>query len=420
VVCSARLASLVLIVVAGLAAGRATASRPVGANQNPSSRPVRVLLAAPRDEAPVRASSVWRLVDRQRRVIARGRPNENWLVQREPGRVRAMNAAGVRTAWFDGPAVLELSDSSASVVWDGRRYRGVLLYVPADTALFVVNRVHVEEYLRGVVPLETGTQLPAEHAAVEAQAVAARSFTYTRMLSSTWREYDLTASTLDQVYGGAEVETAVGDLAVASTAGWILAVGGRVVMAPYHSTCGGATSAPSEVWRTSTESFLRSVSDRVPGRERSYCETAPRFRWERTFSAAVLAAAVRRYAPAYARLPAGPLGAVRDVVVEGRTPSGRVSAVVVTMERARLRLRGDQVRYVLRTVGGEILPSTYFSLQPVVGGDGRLSQLVVRGQGHGHGVGMCQWGAIGRARAGQDFRAILRAYYPGAQLLRAS
>jgi stage II sporulation protein D len=55
----------------------------------------------------------------------------------------------------------------------------------------------------------------------------------------------------------------------------------------------------------------------------------------------------------------------------------------------------------------------------VTGSDGHLSRLVVRGQGHGHGVGLCQWGAIGRARAGHDFRAILRAYYPAAQIVRA-
>jgi stage II sporulation protein D len=67
----------------------------------------------------------------------------------------------------------------------------------------------------------------------------------------------------------------------------------------------------------------------------------------------------------------------------------------------------------LRGAGGEILPSTYFSLDAAPDGEGRLTRLVLRGRGNGHGVGMCQWGAIGRARAGFDFRAILRAYYPG-------
>ena len=76
------------------------------------------------------------------------------------------------------------------------------------------------------------------------------------------------------------------------------------------------------------------------------------------------------------------------------------------------------MRFVLRSVGGDLLPSTYFSLEPVIGRDGRLMQLTVRGTGNGHGVGMCQWGAIGRARAGQDVRTILRTYYPGTTLAR--
>jgi stage II sporulation protein D len=76
-------------------------------------------------------------------------------------------------------------------------------------------------------------------------------------------------------------------------------------------------------------------------------------------------------------------------------------------------LRGNDIRYVLRAPGGEILNSTAFKVQVATGRDGAVSQLVLRGTGYGHGVGMCQWGAIGRARAGQDFRTILRTYYPG-------
>ena len=77
---------------------------------------------------------------------------------------------------------------------------------------------------------------------------------------------------------------------------------------------------------------------------------------------------------------------------------------------------GQDVRYVLRAPGGEILNSTYFSVETAIGRDGSLSRLTLRGMGYGHGVGMCQWGAIGRARAGQDFREILGTYYPGADV----
>ena len=76
-------------------------------------------------------------------------------------------------------------------------------------------------------------------------------------------------------------------------------------------------------------------------------------------------------------------------------------------------MRGNDIRFVLRAVGGAPLNSTSFTPEPVIGAGGRITSLTLRGSGYGHGVGMCQWGAIGRSRAGQDFRTILRTYYPG-------
>ncbi|MGH7669857.1 MAG: hypothetical protein ACRENQ_10235, partial [Gemmatimonadaceae bacterium] len=74
------------------------------------------------------------------------------------------------------------------------------------------------------------------------------------------------------------------------------------------------------------------------------------------------------------------------------------------------------MRYVLRKYGGSILSSTDFSVKAERNEQGALTRVVLDGRGYGHGVGMCQWGAIGRARAGQDFRTILRTYYPGITL----
>ena len=78
---------------------------------------------------------------------------------------------------------------------------------------------------------------------------------------------------------------------------------------------------------------------------------------------------------------------------------------------------GPQVRRVLRTTTGDILRSTAFTLSATRAGR-RISRLVADGGGNGHGVGFCQWGAVGRARAGQDYQQILAAYYPGTELER--
>jgi stage II sporulation protein D len=156
------------------------------------------------------------------------------------------------------------------------------------------------------------------------------------------------------------------------------------------------------------------VSDRIPGTaDRYYCDISPRFSWTRSFSSEELDAAVRAYLASYTTVPSGGAGHVRGATVESRTASGRVARLLIAAERGNFALRGNDIRYVLRIPGGEILNSTYFSVQTESRGDGGLARLVVKGNGYGHGIGMCQWGAIGRARAGQSARFILATYYPG-------
>jgi stage II sporulation protein D len=123
-------------------------------------------------------------------------------------------------------------------------------------------------------------------------------------------------------------------------------------------------------------------------------------------------ASLAQYLRAYATVPAGGPGTARVIGVRTRTASGRVGVIDVETDRGMFPLRGNDMRYVLRRPGGEILNSTYFSVEPEYR-DGLVSRVTFRGQGNGHGVGMCQWGAIGRARTGQSFRTILGTYYPG-------
>ena len=216
----------------------------------------------------------------------------------------------------------------------------------------------------------------------------------------------------DQVYGGVEAERPLSDIAVASTSGLVLRYAGRIASAPYHSTCGGSTAEPSEVWNGESRSpYLRRVSDRIPGTDRFYCDRSPRFTWTREMSGEALSVAVDKYLRGRGRM--GSVGRIRDLRVESRTASGRVGVLVIDTDQGAQRLRGNEIRYALRSAGGDILYSTYFSMQePERDGDA-ITRVTLRGGGNGHGIGMCQWGAIGRARAGQDVRAILQTYYPG-------
>jgi stage II sporulation protein D len=348
----------------------------------------------------------------------RARGPDAWTIERRGRALRAVRQ-GTATSWSDGVLTLRPDRDDEFGVFSAQRFRGAIRVVATDTGIVVVNVLPIEWYLRGVVPLEIGPRAPNEQAAAEAQAIAARSYAAVRMASidashARNANYDMLATVADQVYGGADAEKPFANQAVDRTAGLVLRYNGRVVSAPYHSTCGGETAAPEEVWREPGEPFLQRVSDRIPGTsDRFYCDISPRFTWTRTFTSGELDAAMRAYLGAYAAVPPGGPGHIRSVTVGARTPTGRVARLLIAAERGNYTVRGNDTRYVLRTPGSEILNSTYFSAEPELRSDGELARLVVKGNGYGHGIGMCQWGAIGRARAGQSARSILATYYPG-------
>ncbi len=408
------------LLVAGTAL--AVAAHPADAGPGPRRQAVdeqlvRVALALGVEHARLSATSAWRIYAADgATILASAEAGEVWRFEADGQLVRAARADGVVVDYVNAPLVIRPAAWGGFVVHGGRRYRGEIVIHAADAGLTVVNRLPVDEYLKGVVPMEIGsTRTMEEFAAAEAQAVAARSYTYVRLgWISDRRLYDLRPTVVDQAYGGVNAETVVGTRAVESTAGLVLKYDGRLANAPYHSTCGGATAEAPEVWPTGGEPFLQRVSDRIPGSDRFYCDISPRFRWTREVPADRLDAAVARYLREYARVPSAGPGHVRSISILGRTPSGRVASVEITTGRGGpYKLSGNDARFILRSANGEILNSPWFAIDTAPSQGDRLSRVTLRGAGYGHGVGMCQWGAIGRARAGQDFRTILATYFPG-------
>lgn len=344
--------------------------------------------------------------------LARVRRGEQWRVEVGNGReVRAVRPDGVPTPWT--PALIARLHDDGFLTVNGKRYRGTLVVSAPDGGLSLVNHLPLDDYLRSVVGTEMGNRPRSDSAALQAQAVAARSFAYLKLNGRG--HFDIRASVADQAYAGVDAENAAGNDAVDATAGLMIRYQGRVANVFYHSTCGGSTAAPPEVWRTAGQPYLQVISDRIGSTNSYYCDRAPRFRWTRSWNATELNAVVEQYLKAYSAtaVPTGGPGAVRHVAVNGTTKSGRAAAIDVETTRGAYVVRGDDIRYVLRTSSGEILPSTYFSVEPEYGEDGLLKKITARGQGYGHGVGMCQWGALGRARAGHSFRQILSTYFPG-------
>ena len=386
---------------------------PVDSRPLASGRLIRVALSSGVAAVEIGATGTWVLLDEDGGVLLRVPATDTWRMEMRDRSLHAVRG-DIVTAGRAGPLTARADRPADFVVVNGKRYRGEVVLHARDDGLLLTNRLHVEDYLRGVVPLEIGRRVSGEEAAVAAQAVAARSYAYVRLSGGEARRYDLVATVQDQVYGGADAETPIADGAVWATRGLVLTYGGRMVNAPYHSTCGGSTAEVSEVWyRSGNEPYLRRVSDRIGDSDRFYCDPSPRFRWSKTLERSTLAASLERYLAQYVRVAGNRIGAVRGLEVDSKTPSGRVAALAVRTDRGRYLVRGNDVRFVMRVPNGEILNSTYFSVRTERDGDGRLARATFEGGGYGHGIGMCQWGAIGRARAGQDFRTILSTYYPG-------
>ncbi|HEX6943483.1 MAG TPA: hypothetical protein VF128_11190, partial [Gemmatimonadaceae bacterium] len=120
---------LSLLSVLGVAAAMSAAA-PV---QNPSSRPVRVLLASVPSEVAIGQSGRWKLVDDGRRVVATSESSDRWSVMRDGRRLRVIHADAPATPWITGSLSLELE--SGEVTWQQKSYRGVLTFVATDSAL---------------------------------------------------------------------------------------------------------------------------------------------------------------------------------------------------------------------------------------------------------------------------------------------
>ena len=396
-------------------------------------QPVRIALSTSDESAKVGGTGSWRVYSRNSsNLVVKGTAGDVMSIEPRGNQLVVIRGSGSATSRRAGPFLVRATTPGSFVTYEGKRYRGDLIITPNNVGLLVVNRLGVESYLRGVVPLEIGDRKPGEEAAVEAQAVAARSYTYIHMNEAGDRAFDMYGSVQDQAYGGVDAEKPMSDAAVNSTRDMVIKYAGRIINTPYHSTCGGSTAAVSEVWwRQPDQPYLRPVSDQIPGTSSYYCDPSPRFRWTTTFDANQLRATLEKYLgsvtpavePSVAPSPSAPqlsLGRITGFRVEGRTPSDRVSAVSIQTERGNYVVRGNDVRFILRTPGGGLLSSTYFTAETTSDGQGGIASLVIRGGGNGHGIGMCQWGAIGRARAGQDYRTILTTYYPGTTVSRVN
>lgn len=266
------------------------------------------------------------------------------------------------------------------------------------------RRVALEDYVRATIISEfappSGDPALVERM-LEVQAVIARTYAVAHLARHRAQGYDLCSSTHCQLYEPSRLKTsmwaAAAAEATANTAGMVLWYASGPARALFHADCGGHTSAVSEVWEGAPRPYLKAQVDGGPA-------LAAHTSWRFEVSAADLVRALNKD-------PRTRVGSrLHDVAISRRDDGGRAELVALRGSRTSV-VRGEALRTVLvRAFGPRSLRSTLFDVERRPGG------FAFAGRGYGHGVGLCQAGALARLKAGSRPEHVLSLYYPGTRL----
>ena len=292
---------------------------------------------------------------------------------------------------------------------NGKTYKGILRIDAFGNFVDIVNIINLEDYVKGVIakelPLGNGNE---NYEALKAFAICVRSYALKKLNEGNGL-FDIFPDTRDQVYGGQSAEELISNKAVDETEDIILVYDSKPATIYYHSTCGGFSENVENVFPQSHLPYLTSVKD---GRE-PYCNISPRFEWKEVYTEQQFIKQLYN-----AILISNKNYSIDDIKIESRFKSGRVNDLNIILNgrsgRREIHLYGNEIRSKIRTSERNLsLWSTMFDVKVNENGN-----IIFYGNGFGHGVGLCQWGAIGQSRLGIDYKNILAHYYPGTVLGR--
>ncbi len=311
-----------------------------------------------------------------------------------------------------------------------RTFRGSLLVsVDSDGRLVLMNRISLPDYLAGLLAAEMPLRAPLE--ALRAQSVTARNEILAKIGTRHQADpYLFCAHTHCQVYTGLHKDDVKIRRVLQSTRGEVMVTPkGYLADTPYSAMCGGHTEHNENVWadqpratlrgRPDTKSvpasFQRGINDQnilswLSNPPDSFCSASSRyarnkFRWSKYLRAGQANALVNRKFP---------VGAIRGIRVLKRGVSGRAYRVQIIGTQQTITVRGELK--IRRLLGN--LNSSMFVVEPVTDAQRNILGWRFTGGGWGHGVGMCQYGAMGRAKTGFTYRQILAHYYKGNRIVK--
>jgi stage II sporulation protein D len=297
--------------------------------------------------------------------------------------------------------------------YNNRRYRGMFRIILRGSSLRLINIVHIDDYLKGVVPPEMGPVGKEEFEAIKAQTIAARTYSLKRLSQYPGEPFDLRSDVTDQLYQGVESENELISEAIEQTRGYVIKYGDSLITAYYHSTCGGNTDQIEEVWDKPAAEYLKSVTDS------GACEWSKYYHWKESYTPEQLKMRIERFLSSENGREIS-IENITDIKITKRTSGGRVAELVVQTKNSEYAFGKDKIRWAFKRSSKPelILPSARFTIELLRDDAGELIRIDFVGGGYGHGVGMCQCGAMGMSRNGREFKQILSLYYKDTRLVK--
>lgn len=339
----------------------------------------------------------------------------SYLAKVHPGNTLSISNSGsqveveIEGKSFKGEDLQLVSESPGDpVTYKGNSYRGVINIIPDGAELRIINLLSVEQYLKGVIPREMPSGKGNEYyEALKAFAICARTYTVSKIRENK-KLFDVFADTRDQVYGGSKTEKEIMNNVVDETRGLILTYDDKPAVTFYHSTCGGYTEDAKNVFPNMELPYLRVVKDG----DEPYCSISPKFTWTEVLSEKSFIQ--RLVSSGYLD---GSDYTVKDLNINSTFKSGRINELEIDLsdnnnKTKSVKIYGNKIRYVIRTGDNKsILESNNFNIKK-----DSQDNIVINGKGYGHGVGLCQWGALAQSRNGKSYEEILSFYYPGTKI----
>lgn len=251
--------------------------------------------------------------------------------------------------------------------------------------LRLINESKLDNYIAGVSEAEAGSRSTVEFYKV--QAILARTYALGHIGKHSGEGFNLCDQTHCQAFFGRTSETDILQAVVATKGKVVVDEDMNLIDAAFHSNSGGETANSEDVWGKPM-SYLRSIKD-------SFSLRMPNARWQRKMSAQDWLS----YLKIKHKYP------VED-------SSARWVALHFKQDRRKANLEYYGIKVPLKNVRNDLqLKSTFFSIEPI--GD----TLVFSGRGFGHGIGMCQEGAMCMTKMGYTHKEVLNFYYQHVHLI---